>query len=64
MIPPLLLDVHPSHSVMDMCAAPGSKTCQILEMLNKSQGIFFFFNAHISHSKLIVESGKHRICHC
>jgi multisite-specific tRNA:(cytosine-C5)-methyltransferase len=33
MIPPLLLDVQPHHKVLDMCAAPGSKTAQILEML-------------------------------
>lgn len=33
MIPPLLLDVKPFHKVLDMCAAPGSKTAQILEML-------------------------------
>ena len=34
MIPPLLLDVKPSHRVLDMCAAPGSKTFQLLEMLH------------------------------
>ncbi|KAB5589463.1 hypothetical protein CTheo_7091 [Ceratobasidium theobromae] len=34
MIPPLLLDVQPHHHVMDMCAAPGSKTAQILEALH------------------------------
>ncbi|KAJ3648435.1 hypothetical protein Zmor_020239 [Zophobas morio] len=34
MIPPLLLDVQPHHKVLDMCAAPGSKTAQILEMLH------------------------------
>ncbi|KDO17269.1 hypothetical protein SPRG_21894, partial [Saprolegnia parasitica CBS 223.65] len=33
MIPTLLLDVHPEHRVLDMCAAPGSKTSQILETL-------------------------------
>ena len=33
MLPPLLLDVKSHHSVFDMCAAPGSKTAQILEML-------------------------------
>ncbi|XP_052188325.1 uncharacterized protein LOC127798767 [Diospyros lotus] len=33
MVPPLFLDVHPSHFVLDMCAAPGSKTFQLLEMI-------------------------------
>lgn len=33
MIPPLLLDVKPGHKVLDMCAAPGSKTAQIIDML-------------------------------
>mmetsp|Transcript_29745 Transcript_29745/g.44248 ORF Transcript_29745/g.44248 Transcript_29745/m.44248 type:complete len:976 (-) Transcript_29745:253-3180(-) len=31
MIPPIVLDPHPHHAVLDMCAAPGSKTCQLLE---------------------------------
>lgn len=34
MIPPLLLDVQPHHYVFDMCAAPGSKTSQIIEALH------------------------------
>nr|CAH7766451.1 unnamed protein product [Callosobruchus chinensis] len=34
MIPPLLLDVQPHHKILDMCAAPGSKTAQLLEMLH------------------------------
>ncbi len=33
MIPPLLLDVQSSDIIFDMCAAPGSKTAQLLEML-------------------------------
>lgn len=33
MIPPLLLDVQPGHWVLDMCAAPGSKTAQMAEFL-------------------------------
>jgi len=33
MIPALLLDVKPDHRVLDMCAAPGSKTSQIIESL-------------------------------
>ncbi|GER26875.1 ribosomal RNA small subunit methyltransferase F [Striga asiatica] len=35
MVPPLFLDVHPDHFVLDMCAAPGSKTFQLLEMIYK-----------------------------
>jgi 16S rRNA C967 or C1407 C5-methylase (RsmB/RsmF family) len=33
MLPPLLLDVQAHHAVFDMCAAPGSKTAQIAEMI-------------------------------
>ncbi|KAH9599077.1 SAM-dependent methyltransferase RsmB/NOP2-type [Trypanosoma melophagium] len=33
MIPPVLLQVKPGQRVLDMCAAPGSKTSQILEAL-------------------------------
>ncbi|PWN42549.1 S-adenosyl-L-methionine-dependent methyltransferase [Ceraceosorus guamensis] len=34
MVPPLFLDVQPHHVVLDMCAAPGSKTAQIIEALH------------------------------
>ncbi|KAA8897043.1 hypothetical protein TRICI_006805 [Trichomonascus ciferrii] len=34
MIPPLLLDVQPYHTVLDMCAAPGSKTAQLVEAIH------------------------------
>lgn len=34
MVPPLLLDVKKGHAVLDMCAAPGSKTAQIVEALS------------------------------
>lgn len=33
MLPPILLGVEPGHRVLDMCAAPGSKTSQILERM-------------------------------
>lgn len=33
MLPPLLLQVEPGMRALDMCAAPGSKTSQILELL-------------------------------
>lgn len=34
MIPPLVLDVQPDSKVLDMCAAPGSKTAQLIEFLH------------------------------
>lgn len=37
MIPPLLLDVKPSHVVLDLCAAPGSKAAQLLEMIHQGE---------------------------
>lgn len=36
MVPPLALDVAPHHKCLDMCASPGSKTSQLLEIVNKS----------------------------
>eukprot|EP00659_Diplonema_papillatum_P000192 gene192-309_t len=33
MIPPLFLDIQPHHLVLDTCAAPGSKTAQLMESL-------------------------------
>ncbi|KAJ9597965.1 hypothetical protein L9F63_011166, partial [Diploptera punctata] len=38
MIPPLLLDIKPHHKVLDMCAAPGSKTAQLIEFLHAEDG--------------------------
>eukprot|EP01117_Protostelium_nocturnum_P010520 TRINITY_DN3789_c0_g1_i2.p1 TRINITY_DN3789_c0_g1~~TRINITY_DN3789_c0_g1_i2.p1 ORF type:complete len:456 (-),score=180.05 TRINITY_DN3789_c0_g1_i2:839-2161(-) len=35
MIPPMFLQVEPHHRVLDMCAAPGSKTAQIIEYLHR-----------------------------
>lgn len=34
MIPPLLMDIEPGMTVLDMCAAPGSKAAQLLEMVH------------------------------
>lgn len=38
MIPPLYLQVQPESRVLDMCAAPGSKTCQMLEEMMATGG--------------------------
>ncbi|KAH7328310.1 WD repeat-containing protein 36 [Stachybotrys elegans] len=37
MIPPLLMDLHPGMTVLDMCAAPGSKAAQLLEMIHRGE---------------------------
>lgn len=37
MIPPMLMDVRPGHVVLDMCAAPGSKAAQLLEMIHQGE---------------------------
>ncbi len=34
MIPPLLLKIKSHHKILDMCAAPGSKTAQLIEFLH------------------------------
>lgn len=37
MIPPLLMDLRPGMTVLDMCAAPGSKSCQLMEMVHAGE---------------------------
>ena len=37
MIPPLLMDLRPGMTVLDLCAAPGSKAAQLLEMVHRGE---------------------------
>ena len=37
MIPPLVLDVKPGMTVLDLCAAPGSKSAQLMELLHAGE---------------------------
>lgn len=39
MIPPLLMDLRPGMTVLDMCAAPGSKAAQLLEMVHRGEEV-------------------------
>ncbi|KAI9266718.1 S-adenosyl-L-methionine-dependent methyltransferase [Phascolomyces articulosus] len=39
MVPPLLMDIKPHQSVLDMCAAPGSKTAQIIEAVHANDSL-------------------------
>ena len=37
MIPPLVMDLRPGMTVLDMCAAPGSKSAQLIEMIHAGE---------------------------
>jgi len=39
MLPPLFMKIEEWHVVLDMCASPGSKTAQIVEMLHGASGL-------------------------
>lgn len=41
MIPPLLMKIEPHHKILDLCAAPGSKTAQLIEMLHADMDVPF-----------------------
>ncbi|ODQ67766.1 S-adenosyl-L-methionine-dependent methyltransferase [Nadsonia fulvescens var. elongata DSM 6958] len=61
MIPPLLLDVKPHHSVLDMCAAPGSKTAQIIEALHAEpnpSGVVVANDADYKRSHMLIHQVK------
>lgn len=68
MIPPIVLDVKPHHKVLDTCAAPGSKTAQIIEVRQKIKQNNF--NSNINRSNYSGSScrrhwiGSVRFCHC
>ena len=37
MIPPLVMDLEPGMTVLDLCAAPGSKSAQLIEMIHAGE---------------------------
>ncbi|GAA6030928.1 hypothetical protein JCM8097_008941 [Rhodosporidiobolus ruineniae] len=70
MIPPLLLDVQPGHTALDMCAAPGSKSVQILEALHGPstaspnlvpQGLLIANDSDAKRCHLLVHQSLHRV---
>ncbi len=65
MVPPLFLDVQPHHAVLDMCAAPGSKTQQLLEALHSGDGFPTGFvvanDADFKRCNLLIHQTK-RVC--
>jgi multisite-specific tRNA:(cytosine-C5)-methyltransferase len=68
MIPPLFMDVQPHHHVLDLCAAPGSKTAQLLEALHaggsavdaadKPRGLVLANDADLKRSHLLVHQSN------
>lgn len=61
MLPPMFLDVQKDDIVLDMCAAPGSKTLQILEKLQKQDGhgIVVANDADSKRAYLLVHQVSH-----
>ncbi|KAL1514434.1 hypothetical protein AB1Y20_003533 [Prymnesium parvum] len=53
MVPPCLLDVRPGQAVLDMCAAPGSKTQQLIEALGGGDDT----------SLLLANDAEYKRCH-
>ena len=69
MIPPLMLDVKPEHWVLDMCAAPGSKTLQLLELVQgtegqASTGLVVANDADIKRCNLLIHQTKRMNAPC
>nr|DAD41060.1 TPA_asm: hypothetical protein HUJ06_015383 [Nelumbo nucifera] len=67
-VPPLFLDAHPDHFVLDMCAAPGSKTFQLLEMIHQStkpgslpDGMVIANDVDVQRCNLLIHQTK-RMC--
>lgn len=62
MIPPIVLDVKPEHYVLDMCAAPGSKTAQLIEALHaesdEPSGFVIANDADYKRSHMLVHQLK------
>lgn len=68
MVPPLFLDVHKDHFVLDMCAAPGSKTFQLLEMIHQTSevgtlpcGMVIANDVDVQRCNLLIHQTK-RMC--
>ncbi|KAJ7021378.1 cytosine-5--methyltransferase [Mycena alexandri] len=60
MLPPLFMEVEPHHKVMDMCAAPGSKTAQLLEALHAHDTLT---STSIPSGLLVANDSDHKRTH-
>lgn len=53
MLPPLLMDLKPGEAILDLCAAPGSKTSEIAAIVNNDARILAMEENEIRHKKLL-----------
>ncbi|GMH53228.1 hypothetical protein TrRE_jg11172 [Triparma retinervis] len=58
MVPPVALSIEPHHLVLDTCAAPGSKTCQILENVSLGSGWVMANDVNVSRAHMLVHQCK------
>lgn len=54
MLPPLFLQVEPDDRVLDLCAAPGSKTMQLLERVHGGQGVVVANDANECRARMLI----------
>lgn len=54
MLPPLFLQVEPDDRVLDLCAAPGSKTMQLLERVHGGQGVVVANDANERRARMLI----------
>lgn len=65
MIPPLLMNIQSNHYILDMCAAPGSKTTQLIEALHNTnnqsvlpEGVVIANDSDSKRSYMLVHQAK------
>jgi len=61
LIPAIVLDPRPGESVLDMCAAPGSKTTQIWEM---TDGDVLLYSVDVNNRRLMRLKKNIELCGC
>jgi len=53
-----LLDLHPGQAILDVCAAPGSKTTAIAEALGPDEGFVLALDRHTNRLALVARAAR------
>lgn len=64
MVPPMLMDIQPHQWVLDMCAAPGSKTAQCIEAVHANDRFNETPGKYNGVAAALVLNGLHSHTHC